>query len=271
LCEWLDHYKQLGFDNILFFDNNDPGNRSQYDAIKTYIDEGFVKYHDWTDVHDCEQQRMCYKYALENYKNEYDWIGFFDVDEFLHLEKHRTIQQFISSNKKFNNYDSIHFSWLNYTDSNEIYYTDLPVKTRFTAKSNFMSEFVKSLIRTNSVNLNDEYYVNGKINPHTIGVQNSCNVYGLYSPYSSRQNFPIHRVAYIKHYYMKTCEELIEKIKRGDVLRPNNVRIELIDRFFSFNKITDEKIKMIRDNFPDLDLTTYENKMKDNGEGRHSA
>ena len=56
---------------------------------------------------------------------------------------------------------------------------------------------------------------------------------------------PDYQYYYIKHYYGKTVQEFVDKIKRGDLLRGNsNKTIEwAIEKFFYINKITSKKIK----------------------------
>ena len=58
LVEWIEYYKLLGFDSILFGDNNNPGNNSHYDILKKYIDEGFVIYHDLRGDNNYQQQKF---------------------------------------------------------------------------------------------------------------------------------------------------------------------------------------------------------------------
>lgn len=40
--EWVLHYRQLGFDNIVIYDNNDIGGERLEDVIGDQISDGFV-------------------------------------------------------------------------------------------------------------------------------------------------------------------------------------------------------------------------------------
>ena len=76
LPEWVEHYKSLGFDNIIFYDNNDEGDDGQYMVLKPYIDEGFVIYHDWRGKQK-QAQFQVYSHCALKYHSIFDWIAFF--------------------------------------------------------------------------------------------------------------------------------------------------------------------------------------------------
>lgn len=63
-----------------------------------------------------------------------------------------------------------------------------------------------------------------------------------------------YRYYYVKHYYCKSTEEFIDKIKKGDVYITND--LVKIDKYFSYNKITYQKIKLIEEKVG-ANLTNY--------------
>ena len=64
---------------------------------------------------------------------------------------------------------------------------------------------------------------------------------------------------YFKHFYCKSTEEFIEKLRKGDVYKGTN--IEKINRYFSYNKITYEKINYIEKEIG-VNLTNYKLKLQ---------
>ena len=40
--EWVEHYKKLGFTNVVIYDNNDTNGERFEDVIGDYISEGYV-------------------------------------------------------------------------------------------------------------------------------------------------------------------------------------------------------------------------------------
>ena len=64
---------------------------------------------------------------------------------------------------------------------------------------------------------------------------------------------------YFKHYYCKSTEEFIEKLKKGDVYKlPNHIKIQF---YFGYNKITLEKLNYI-ERQTRMNLSLYKNKLE---------
>ena len=92
--EFVEYYKNLGFDNICLYDNNYDGEDRFEDAIGDYIANGYVFLKDYRNRSVCQLQ--AYQECYDNYKDEYDWIAFFDIDEFLSLVNDNDIHTFLS-------------------------------------------------------------------------------------------------------------------------------------------------------------------------------
>ena len=75
-------------------------------------------------------------------------------------------------------------------------------------------------------------------------------------------------IGYLKHFYTKTAEEFCNKINKGDGQFHKNHYKYLphikfkIDFFFTLNKITIKKIKIL-EKCLGIDLSTYKNKIKE--------
>ena len=65
------------------YDNNDIKGEVFDDILKDYISKGFVEILNWRGKKDCMYTIMndCYR---NNYK-KYDWLIFYEVDEYIHL------------------------------------------------------------------------------------------------------------------------------------------------------------------------------------------
>lgn len=100
LGEWIEFHLNQGFDRFYLYDNehNVPGQNQPQDKYKhilePYINKGQVVYHSWPD--DVRQpnwtQRNAYYHCLQTFNNECQWIGFFDIDEFIFPD--RTVTTF---------------------------------------------------------------------------------------------------------------------------------------------------------------------------------
>ena len=243
--EFIEHYKNLGYNHIFIYDNNDIDGEKLEDIIQKEIDEGFISIKNYRGNRNQPQFKAyvnCYK---KNNKN-YDWLSFFDVDEFLEIKpKGIKIQEFLD-NKRYNNCENIKINWLLYSDDEKLYYENKPVQERFkTALFNHsLNSYAKLIVRGN---LSTNFW-KGAIEPH-FGVQNynCCSLSGKEYHKAPKTKIPYdYEYGYLKHYRTKTVEEYIKKIKKG---RVNNKRIknkDMIQLFFENNKKTKEKIDIFK-------------------------
>ena len=128
LREWLDYYKNIGVDTIILYDNNDINGEKCYEIIKDDINE-FVYYNDIRGKKNV--QINIYNECYRRYNHLFDWIGFFDTDEFLTLKKHTNIKDFLND-KMFSECKQILINWLPYGDNDLITYDGRGVLDRFT-------------------------------------------------------------------------------------------------------------------------------------------
>ena len=95
----------------------------------------------------------------------FDWLSFFDFDEFLELKiENQNIKDFLR-NKRFRKCVNIKINWLIYSDNNLLYYENRTIKERFLMPSynSFQNSIIKSTIRGK---LKVNYWKN-MANPHS--------------------------------------------------------------------------------------------------------
>jgi len=240
--EFANYYERLGIDKIFIYDNNKK-NGENFDLIlKDYIDKGFVQIIDFRGKYSPQLESMedCKK---SNFKN-FDWLLFFDLDEYLFLRNYSNIKDFLNQ-KHFGKCQRIHLNWYIHTDNNLLYYDNRTLKERFPKKKIYgkdknlkLSNYVKSILKGN---IDDKITNPHDLNPALIG----CNGFGKIENTSLITNSPEFYYYYIDHYYSKSTEEFINKITKGDVnhgLSNDGINLFKIKAYFSYNKITKEKI-----------------------------
>ena len=111
LDEWITYYHSLGFSAIYIWDNNDSGDNSIYDITNKYpfVTVQDVRGRDALVKHG--MQRGCYQLTYNAIQDKYDWIGIFDIDEFLFITE--PIDVFLAK-PIFNDTGCIHFNWRYY-------------------------------------------------------------------------------------------------------------------------------------------------------------
>ena len=215
--EFVDYYKNLGFNHIYLYDNNDINGERFEEILYEDTMKKFVTIINYRGYRGKEQnpQIEAYKNCYEKYNLYYDWLSFFDIDEYLYLNPlNLKIQDFLNI-KRFNICQIIKINWLNYININSLYYEDKPLQQRMTNPLiNFtINKHIKSTVRGN---LPNNYWLKAQ-NPHTsINNYTTCSSSGKIINSSLPFNIPIeHKYAYLKHYQIKSFEDFCLKIKRG--------------------------------------------------------
>ena len=267
IAEFVEHYKNYGVDKIYLYDNNDINGEKFEDAIGEYVDNNFVEIINWRGVKGTSTYYRIMDSCYQSYHDKYDWLIFYELDEFIYLKNYQNIKLFLS-NKIYDKCESIQLNWVHMSDNNHIFYENKSLHERFPEigknvvknKKNIIC-FVKTIIRGHlkNINITHNHLLNGKLK--------SCNGFGekgLNKNHILSIN-PDYELNFIRHYYTKSAQEFIEKINRGDLLRGNNKSVIdwAIYKFFYINKITPEKIEYIKKHIGNkYNLERYMNKSK---------
>lgn len=245
---FVEYYKNLHFDKIFIYDNNDIDGEKFEDVINDYIQSGFVEIIDFRgrEVAQLPSYQDCY----DRFNNQYDWIAFFDIDEFLTIaDGNDDIHRFLNK-KEFLPYQLLHINWKVYGDNDlldndgrnviERFVEPLPYNTRMYSSNLPENNHIKSIVRGGLS------YVKWKKNPHTptsVGYH-CCNPLGESVDANSFAQEYDFSVAFIRHYSTKTIGEWVRnKMKRGIPDRSVESWKETLNLefFFRYNRRTDEK------------------------------
>jgi hypothetical protein len=228
--EWVEHHLKVGFDHILIADNNHEGEERFEDVLQDYVDRGLVtilNYRNQTAV-----QNRTYNDVYQKYQDTFDWMAFFDFDEFLDIRE-GTLEDLLDTAE-----DVVLVNWECYGDNGLVHYDERPCWKRFKKplphplyvqyKTHAENDHVKSIIRCWAPSIN--FYRN----PHVIG---EMSPFRAYDPKAK---------AVLRHYITKTAEEWLWRSKRGSGNRTLAVwRNTYAGRFFKYNERTEEKSKIM--------------------------
>lgn len=271
LRHWVEYYKNLGVDNIILFDNNFENEDNVLDVIGDYVSSGYVYLYNCSGLRNF--QLGAYNLCIQEYNDKFDWIAFFDIDEFLTLKKDNDIKEYLS---RFENNDEVDVNWMIYDDNDLIYYDNRPVTERFTRPMKiekhigyeFPENFhIKSILHVSkNPNLrflysphSPNFSTSGVYNNGTPKVDNDGNYLDGY-PFNNELNYDY---AYLRHYIQKTIQEYLSfKFFRGTPDRSDeqNKLVHTIERFFLYNEKTPEKEEFIKNFIND----NANNNIKDN-------
>ena len=95
--EFVQHYEAYGIDKIFLYDNNDIDGERFENVINEYQTKGFVDILNWRGKKEQIYNIMndCYK---QNYKI-YNWLIFYEIDEFIHLNNYSNAKNFLNEYK----------------------------------------------------------------------------------------------------------------------------------------------------------------------------
>ena len=253
--EFVEYYKNLGFENIIIYDNNDVNGEHLEDVINDYIQSGYVIIHNIRGKQ--IQQLPAYNDCIKKYCNVYNWIAFFDVDEFLCLTEKNNINEYLDTFPE--ECDRVAIHWMVMDDNDLLENDGRPCMERFTraidkyaffeyepSSKKYENSHVKSILRMNE-NDNKRF-----VNPHFC---NNCkqsrdnigNIIDSNTPFIKNINWD---KAYLKHFRLKTITEyLYGKIKKGapDIDYKYFTKVRCTpEKFFKINKRTKEKEEIIK-------------------------
>jgi hypothetical protein len=251
--EFVAYYKSLNIDRIFIYDNNDPDGEYFEEVLQDYIDEGFVVIKDgWRGKGPFIQMKV-YHDCYVTHRGEYDWMCYFDFDEFLTLKLHTTIQEYLADEAFRDNVDCVCINWMIYGDNGYIlddgrgvlerFKTPCPLDIKKQYERIVENDHIKSIVNCNTTT--PISWV-GSANPHIPVIHNgvivnNCGVRQGMTPFMKYN----HQVAYIKHFVTKTIDEYINyKKKRGHLEQPDD-RLLTLNAFFKINEKTQEKIDFI--------------------------
>lgn len=248
--EYIQHYKNYGVDKIFLYDNNDINGEHFESIINDYILDGFVEIFNWRG-----KTSVIYNIMNECYnknKNNYSWIIFYELDEFIHLSNYTNIKTFLHS-YKFDQCQVIYLNLLIHTDNNQLYYRNNSLFQRFPeivpkSKNNRLQ--VKMIIKGN---INDLHILSTakctKKNKNTSLI--TCNGFGQkIEQIGFNTNKTDFDYNYVDHFFCKSTEEFVNKLAKGDALLVEknalyNYKIIRIKRYFFYNDFTMKKLQIL--------------------------
>ena len=116
--EFVEYYKSIGFNHIFIYDNNDKEGENFEEVLSEDISKNFVSINNYRSYRGEKDQPQFEAYidCYEKNSKNYEWLAFYDFDEFLYLKNYKTIQEFLEE-EKFNNCSNIKINWMMYGDN----------------------------------------------------------------------------------------------------------------------------------------------------------
>jgi glycosyltransferase involved in cell wall biosynthesis len=207
LIEWLAHYKALGFDDFLIYDNASDDGTS--DILRALDAAEELVHLDWPHTVGARPQRAAYDHARR--RADADWLAFFDADEFLVLHENASITDFIARFPE--EVSAIAVNWVVFGSGGQKAWRAVPVTERFTdalPPAAALSHTVKAIgrrLRLKGIGIHRVSVAEGR---YVMPSGEAAKFTGL-----TASAIPELSVAALHHYAIKSLEEFGEKRMRG--------------------------------------------------------
>lgn len=213
LVEFLEYHLLVGVEHFYLFDNESTDNTKE--LLRAYIAKGLVTLISWpgrsTELRSI--QLAAYDVCLKELARESEFVACIDIDEFLHTNSHRGVQQALRLFSK--NTGAVLVHWLLFGSNGHKEKTDQLVHERFTRRAALADHHVKSIIRP-------KFYRGIGKNVHRFRIANAtkrlpCETIKNDSPWQDSahpEKIPFNFLA-LKHFHVKSENEYRSRCLRG--------------------------------------------------------
>jgi hypothetical protein len=200
--EFISYYLKLGFTKIYIYDNSDDNELASKNSSNVLV----------IPFKGTLQQTKAYNNFLIYHKKKYNYVAFFDCDEFLVLKKHNNIYDFCQEYVKK---DALGINWCMFGNNGHEHYEDKPVVERFTKRDNNIDKHVKTIANCNAIQKMNIHHPAKLSFECSFKDINGNNIKGPFAYNVSND------IVQLNHYFCKSTDELREKCARGraDIIR----------------------------------------------------
>lgn len=247
--EWIEHHFNIGFDAIHLLE--DKGSKSHIDITSQYnnvflrslesdleLQEDFKKMNIYIKSN---QQDRWYFWFSEHYKDNYDWVAYIDVDEFVFFEENYSLQQLCND---YSDYPAVLLYWKMMGASGHIQKPNGNVVDAYTEET-LLVPGEEGWSYKSFVNLKK---YQGFTNLHTaIGAVKTNFDYNPEERYIGR----CFDKAWLNHYFTKSWEEWCNRIyKRGGTINGHRTLAQFFDVNVNMEHLRKKLISEIADKIP---------------------
>lgn len=216
IAEWAIYHHLIGYDQILVYENDSTDDTRE--VLTVLAQAGLVSWLAWPSRTDGQTQKTAYADGLQRLRDDFRWITFIDIDEFVYIPAHdNSIAAFLQA---YDHYDAIAVNWSMFGTSGHLEKTPGLVIERFTHRAHTehtANRAVKTIAKTEALikpNLHNHEFADGIVYRTVSGE--------VIVPNTGRSTSVHHDVILINHYFTKSVAEWEAKVARGRATKPDD-------------------------------------------------
>lgn len=209
--EWIEYHRIIGVEHFFIYDNESTDNLK--DLLKPYIKQGIVSY---TFVKGPKKQMPCYEDSVARNRKRVKWMAFLDADEFINIHSNCSLLDFL---KEYEMFSGIGINWISFDSNNhELMPQNGFILSNYTrcylSPDDYVpNRHVKSIVKPRHIRCFNSPHV-PEIKPslckkHYMVTENFEKITEALTVKNSTKKIQIN------HYFSKSKEEYLKKIKRG--------------------------------------------------------
>lgn len=212
LLEWIAHYRVLGFEHVVVYDNdsNDASARILAPLAKAGVIDA-TYWHVRPGVH---KQESAYRHALGKLRDRVDWCLVVDLDEFLMLDDGMTIEDILPTDETVG---AVALGWRVFGSAGHQRREPGLTIERFTKADPVNEGTIKSLVRPRDVVHMRTHF------PRLTPGSRMVDALGNTVPPCNPADPPLQGPARIHHYCIRSREEFESKRARGRAAGPESI------------------------------------------------
>lgn len=209
LREWLDWHIAQGAEHFYIYDHGSKQPVEEYVKALGSDYASRITFVDWSGKHK-DAQPEAYNDCLNRFRGESRWIGFIDADEQIRIKTGAKLPEFLRS---YEDYAALYAIWITYNANGMPNKSAGLLRDRFTREchANSWYDQVGKLI-VQPMYMSDMVIHNGIAEDgFEIVDENKNKIY----PYSLIASHPSVNKICVDHFYTKSYEEWLQKLRRG--------------------------------------------------------
>jgi hypothetical protein len=215
LGEWIGYHRLLGFDPIRVYSHESTDDSNA--LLERLAGQGLVEWTPWTAPPDKKPQWVAYEDGLEQLRGRADWVALIDLDEFIVLSRHRTIQEFLA---EYGDLGAIAMNWKMFGSGGQERHEPGLVIERFTrcARRRYSgNKAIKTLARVDDIEVPRVHTCHFR-----PGVSYRTVIGEEIPPATGKSRTVTHDIIRVNHYFTRSREEWQAKATRGRGAKPAN-------------------------------------------------